>query len=364
MKNTFGTNLTLTLFGESHGEAVGCVLDGLPPGLTVDPAGIAAQLTRRRPADACATARVEPDEFRVLSGVYRGKTTGTPLCILIPNTQSQHQDYVNLEKRARPGHADYTGFVKSHGFADPRGGGHFSGRLTAPLVAAGGILLPALREKGIRIGTHLARLGGVCDRAFADDPAAELTALERAAFPVLVPARGEQMRRAVLDAKARGDSVGGVLETAVCGLPAGLGAPWFDTLEGLLAHALFSVPAVKGVEFGDGFALADRNGSTANDSFRIENGRVVTETNHNGGINGGLSNGMPLVFRCAVKPTPSISLPQKSVDYVNLEETTLRIEGRHDPAIAPRAAAVVDSLTALVLADLLTGQFGADWLAG
>ena len=360
MNNTFGTHLTVTLFGESHGAEIGCVLDGLPAGLPVDEGAVAALLARRRPQGAVSTARVEPDEFRIVSGVWQGRTTGAPLCLLLPNVQARSADYEHLRNIARPGHADYTGWVKSRGCADPRGGGHFSGRLTAPLVAAGGILLPALASRGIRIGTHIARLGGVCDRPF-DALAADLAALEASDFPALEPAQAAAMQAAILDAKARGDSVGGVLETAVTGLPAGLGAPWFDTLEGLLSHALFSIPAVKGVEFGDGFALADETGSAANDPFRIEDGRVVTASNHNGGINGGVSNGMPLVFRTAIKPTPSISLPQRTIDYVNLKETELRIEGRHDPCIVPRAAVVQTALTALVLCDQLTARFGESW---
>ena len=352
MNNTFGTHITLTLFGESHGPEIGCVIDGLRPGLNVEEAEIARLLAQRRPAGTLSTARVEPDPFRIVSGVYRGRTTGTPLCIRIPNTDARPCDYVNLSTTPRPGHADYTGSVKYKGFNDPRGGGHFSGRLTAPLVAAGAIFLAALRERGVRIGTHLARCAGVGDRPFGD-LAADLEALDRAAFPVLDPARGEEMKAAVLAAAAGGDSVGGVLETAVLGLPAGLGAPWFDTVEGLLSHALFSIPAVKGVEFGDGFALAELRGSQANDRLCLEHGKVVTQTNHNGGVNGGITNGMPLVFRTAVKPTPSIALPQRTLDLATGEETELRITGRHDPCLAPRARPVQDAVTAFVLLDLL-----------
>ena len=355
MNNTFGTHVTLTLFGESHGPEIGCVIDGLRPGLRVEEGFIAHRLALRRPAGPTATARVEPDPFRIVSGVWQGRTTGTPLCILIPNTQARSGDYVNLANTPRPGHADYAGAVKYHGYNDPRGGGHFSGRLTAPLVAAGAIFLAALAERGIWVGTHLARCAGVPDRPFGN-LTEDLEALSRAAFPVLDPARGEAMKAAVLEAAAAGDSRGGVLETAVTGLPAGLGEPWFDTLEGLLAHALFSIPAVKGVEFGDGFALAELRGSEAGDPFRLAEGRIVTEHNHNGGVNGGISNGMPLILRTVIKPTPSISLPQRTVDLAAGRETELRIQGRHDPCIAPRAACVQDSLTAFVLTDLLQGQ--------
>ena len=352
MNNTFGTHVALTLFGESHGPEIGCVIDGLRPGLRVDEDYIAHRLALRRPGGPGSSARVEKDPFRIVSGVWQGRTTGTPLCILIPNTEARSGDYVNLKNTPRPGHADWTGHVKYQGFNDPRGGGHFSGRLTAALVAAGAIFLAALRERGVRIGTRLARCAGIPDRPFGDLET-DLDALEGASFPVLDEARGEAMKAAVLAAAAEGDSVGGVLETAVLGLPAGLGAPWFDTVEGLLSHALVSIPAVKGVEFGDGFALAELRGSQANDPFRMENGRVVTESNHNGGINGGLTNGMPLIFRTAVKPTPSIAAPQRTLNLATGEETELRISGRHDPCIAPRARAVQDAVTAFVVLDLL-----------
>ena len=357
MRNTFGTRLTVTLFGESHGPEIGCVLDGLKPGLPVDLARITDLLARRRPAGPTATARVEPDPFRIVSGVYQGRTTGTPLCILIPNTQAGSGEYRGLADTPRPGHADYTGFVKYQGFADPRGGGHFSGRLTAPLVAAAGIVLPALEARGIRIGTHLARCGGIPDRSFSDLPV-DLAALACAPFPVLDPERGSAMREAILAAAEAGDSVGGVLETAVTGLPAGLGEPWFDTVEGLLSHALFSIPAVKGVAFGDGFALADLRGTQADDPFRMDGGRIVTEANHNGGVNGGITNGMPLVFRTAVKPTPTIRTPRRTVSLASRSDTEITVQGRHDPAIAPRAAIVQTAVTALVVCDLLTEAEG------
>ncbi len=352
MRNTFGTRVTVTLFGESHGPEIGCVLDGLAPGLHVNEDFIAAQLALRRPMGRISTARVEPDPFRIVSGVYQGRTTGTPLCILIPNTEAHSEDYVNLRDRPRPGHADYPGCVKYRGFADPRGGGHFSGRLTAPLVAAGAIAIGALRSRGVWIGTHIARLAGIADRPF-DHLGEDVARLGSLPFAVLDEAAGEKMRGAVEAAAGDGDSVGGVLETAVLGLPAGLGEPWFDTVEGLLSHALFSIPAVKAVEFGDGFALAEGRGSETNDPFRIEKGRVVTETNHSGGIHGGLTNGMPLLFRTAVKPTPSIALPQRTVNLATGENEEIRVSGRHDPCIVPRARVVQDSLTALVLLDLM-----------
>ena len=359
MKNTFGSSVSVTLFGESHGAEIGAVIDGLAPGLPVDESFIAAQLTLRRPAGKISTARQEADPFRIVSGVFEGKTTGTPLALLIPNADTRSGDYTR--GAFRPGHADYTASVKYHGFEDYRGGGHFSGRVTAALVAVGAVVIPALKQKGILIGTHIARCAGVNDAPFGD-LSADLPRLNSLPFAVLDEAQGQKMRLAVEAAAAEGDSVGGILETAVTGLPAGVGEPWFDTLEGVLSHALFSVPAVKGVEFGSGFTLADLRGSEANDPLRNGPEGIRTLTNHNGGINGGISNGMPLLFRCAVKPTPSISKEQLSVNGTTGEDETLQIHGRHDPAIVHRARVVVDSVTALVLCDLLAQRFGTDWL--
>ena len=360
MKNSFGTSVSVTLFGESHGPEIGAVIDGLAPGLPVDESFIASQLSLRRPAGKISTARQEADAFRIVSGVFEGRTTGTPLALLIPNADTRSGDYERGP--VRPGHADYTAYIKYHGFEDYRGGGHFSGRITAALVAAGAIVIPALKAKGVLIGTHIARCAGIDDAPFGDNPSTDLENLNALPFAVLDEDCGIRMRAAIEEAAARGDSVGGVLETAVTGLPAGVGEPWFDTIESVLSHALFSVPAVKGVAFGDGFALADMTGSEANDPFRMQNGRPVTETNRNGGINGGITNGMPLVFRCAVKPTPSISLEQRTVNPLTGEETSLQISGRHDPAIVHRARVVVDSVTALALCDLLAQRYGTDWL--
>ena len=364
MKNTFGTSVAVTLFGESHGAQIGAVIDGLAPGIAVDREYIAAALARRRPQDALSTARREADEFSIVSGVYEGRTTGTPLCILIPNRDTRSADYAAMQTVARPGHADYTSYCKYHGYADPRGGGHFSGRITAALVAAGAILQSALHQRGIDVATHILRCGDVWDRAFADDPATDTERLHSAVFPTLDSAAGDGIKAAILDAKSNLDSVGGILQTAVTGVPEGVGEPWFDTVEGILSHALFAIPAVKGVEFGSGFAMAGMTGHAANDPFAVVDGRVVTATNHNGGINGGITNGMPIVFQCAVKPTPSIGQTQHTVDFVKKEETDLTIAGRHDPSIVARACAVVDSVTALVIADLLAQRYGTDWLKG
>ena len=361
MKNTFGNALSVTIFGESHGAAIGAVIDGLAPGLAVDEGFIRHQLSLRRPAGRISTARREADEFQILSGVYEGRTTGTPLCIVIPNADTKSGDYQT--EIARPGHADYTAKCKYHGYQDARGGGHFSGRVTAALVAAGAILIPALKGKGITIGTHIARCAGVNDAPFAFDESelkAQLLDLNEIPFAVIDASAGEQMQSAIDAARVEGDSVGGVLETAIVGLPAGIGEPWFDSVESLLSHALFSIPAVKGVEFGDGFALADRKGSEANDAFVVEDGLVSTKTNHNGGINGGIANGMPVVFRCAIKPTPTIAKVQHTIDMKKKTNVEYGGRGRHDPCIVHRARVVVDSVAALVVADLLTQRYGTE----
>ena len=361
MKNTFGNSISVTIFGESHGSEIGVVLDGLAPGIRVNEELIAEKLSLRRPSGVISTRRAEPDHFRIVSGVFNGYTTGTPVCILIPNENRNSRDYTDTRQLARPGHADYTAYCKYHGFEDYRGGGHFSGRLTAALVAAGAIAISALSGKGIQVGTHIAGCAGIPDRSFADLEQ-DLKVLSGSPFAVLDEKAAAKMRTAIEKAVEEGDSVGGVLETAVTGLPAGIGEPWFDSLEGVLAHALFSIPAVKGVEFGDGFAMSDLRGSQTNDSFALQDGKVITKTNHNGGINGGISNGMPILFRCAVKPTPSIYKEQDTVDFIANREKKISIKGRHDPAIVPRAGVVVDSVTALVLCDLLAQRFGTDYL--
>ena len=358
MKNTFGSSVSVTLFGESHGREIGAVLDGLAPGIPVDEDFIRHRLSLRRPHGKISTARVEADEFRIVSGVFEGHTTGTPLCIIIPNTNTKSGDY--SKGLPRPGHADYTAECKYHGFQDYRGGGHFSGRLTAALVAVGSIALMSLRQNGISVGTHISSLAGVCDRPF-ENVEADIETLEDLIFPTLSTRAGDAMRAVIERAAEEGDSVGGILETAVTGLPAGVGEPWFDTVEGVLAHALFSIPAIKGVEFGEGFGFADLRGSEANDPLRVLDGKVVTTTNRNGGVNGGITNGMPLLFRCAVKPTPSIFKDQDSVDLATMQNATLSLRGRHDPAIIHRARVVVDSITAITLCDLLATRFGTDF---
>lgn len=362
MKDTIGQSVSLTLTGESHGAGIVAVLSGMAPGIPVDEEFIADQLTKRRPAGAISTARQEGDKFEILSGVFNGFTTGTPIAILIRNENTQSKDYSEIAVTARPGHADYTAQCKYHGFQDYRGGGHFSGRITAGIVAAGAICTAALAKKGIKIGSHIARCAGIADRDFSDINA-DIDELNNKLFAVLDEEAGKKMEEAILLAKNEQDSVGGILETAITGVPAGIGEPYFDSIESQLAHMLFSIPAVKGVEFGAGFSMADMRGNEANDAFRIdENGCVTTKTNHNGGINGGISNGCAITFRCAIKPTPSISLEQETIDFIKGENKNFVIKGRHDPAIIHRARVVIDSAAAIVLCDILAQRYGTDWL--
>ena len=361
MKNTFGNNISVTLFGESHGEAIGAVVDGLPSGIRIDDDFINSKMMQRAARSDISTDRREPDVVKLISGVLNGYTTGTPICIMIENKSVQSADYSALSDTPRPSHADYAAYAKWGEFRDWRGGGHFSGRITAPLVAAGSIIAYALRQKGVFIGTHISELHGVCDRHF-DNYTDDINLLDKKLFPVLDDQREARMAEEISKARAEGDSLGGILESVIVGLEAGVGEPWFDTVEGLLAHALFSIPGIKAVEFGAGFAFADMKGSEANDPLCIDNGKICTETNNNGGVNGGITNGMPILFRTAVKPTPSIFKNQKTVRISTGEETILSLKGRHDPAIIHRARAVVDAISAIVIADLLVSKHGTDWL--
>lgn len=364
MKNTFGTSLQITLFGESHGPFLGAVLDGLAPGIKIDREFISHQLDLRRPSGKISTARVEADNFQIVSGIFNDFTTGTPLCILIPNEIQHSKDYSKTQHLARPGHADFSAECKYHGFQDFRGGGHFSGRVTAALVAASAIVISALSKKEIFLASHVKSCGNVKDLNFSenqDELKSQIKKLNNQTFAVISSEVEEKMKTEIENVAKEGDSVGGVLETAVIGFPSGIGEPWFDSLESLISHALFSVPAVKGVQFGDGFDLVNSKGSIFNDSFRMKDNKVVTKTNHNGGINGGISNGMPILFRTAIKPTPSIYKEQETIDFEKYENANLKIEGRHDPAIIHRARVVVDSVTALVLYDALASRFGTDF---
>ena len=344
MKNTFGNSITITLFGESHGSQIGVVLDGVAPGIEVDLDFMRSQLELRKPHGKISTARVETDEPHIVSGVFKGKTTGTPICILFENSNTKSKDYAKTKDLMRPGHADFTAMEKYHGYQDYRGGGHFSGRLTTPLVAAGAILIQALQQKGIYIGSHILKCGPVEDKRF-EDYEVEIQKVNKQIFPVLQEEAAKEMLSYIEDAAKEGDSVGGVLETVVLGVPSGVGEPWFDSMESMLSHGLFSIPAVKGVEFGAGFAFADMKGSEANDSFEMKDKAVVTKTNHNGGINGGITNGMPIKFQTVIKPTPSIYKKQETVNLATMTNEEMQIEGRHDPAIIHRARVVVDSMT-------------------
>ena len=362
MKNSIGTSVILTLAGESHGSMLCAILDGLAPGIPVDEQFIASRLALRRPKGPADTARREKDAFSIVSGVFEGRTTGAPITILIPNEDVRSADYERTHALARPSHADYAAHIKYGGCEDWRGGGHFSGRVTAGIVAAGAIAAAALEAKGISIGTHILECAGVKDDPFnPTDPSEQVRSLQGMDFPVLSPVR-EAMEERILAAKGELDSVGGIVQTAVCGLPAGVGEPWFSSVEGVLANALFSIGGIKGVEFGSGFALASMKGSQANDAYSVSGGKVLTKTNHSGGVNGGISNGMPLIFSAVVKPTPSIARPQDSVDMNTGEAARLTIAGRHDPAIVRRVCIVVSSLVAIVLCDLLALRFGTDYL--
>ncbi len=364
MRNTLGNLITVTLFGESHGECVGAVIDGLPAGIKINMEYISREMNKRRSVSAISTARSEEDIPHFVSGVKDGFTEGTPVTVLIENTDAKPADYDRMKSIARPGHADYTAQVKYRGYQDASGGGHFSGRLTAPLVAVGSIVRKALEDKGILIGTHIDSLSGIEDYDFNwDDLENDLRTLNDKQFAVLNDEMAERMMERIKSAREDKDSVGGVLETVISGLPAGIGEPSFSSIESELARAMFSIGAVKGIQFGAGFRFAKMTGSEANDPFRVIDGKIVTLTNNNGGINGGITNGMPVVFSTVIKPTPSIGQLQKTVNFETMENVELEIKGRHDPAIVHRARAVVDALTALVIADLICIEKGTGWLA-
>jgi len=348
MSSSYGKVLRITVFGESHGAAIGVTMEGLPSGQPVDMERLDRFLVRRAPGRAAwTTARREADRPEFLSGIKNGRTCGTPLTAVIRNTDARSADYAPYAHTPRPGHADYTGAVKYGPSGDLAGGGHFSGRLTAPLCIAGGICLQLLEAEGIRVVSHIASIAGVSDEG--DWPASTA----EKAFPTLSDVRGGEMQAAIEEARAHSDSVGGVVECAVLGLPAGLGDPMFDGVENRLAAALFGIPAVKGVEFGAGFAAAELRGSQNNDAFVLRNGGIATQTNRCGGILGGVTTGMPVEFRVAFKPTPSIGREQRTVDLRTMEETVITVQGRHDPCIVPRAVPCVEAAAALAVYDAL-----------
>ena len=356
MSSAIGNRVKLSVFGESHGEAIGCVLDGLPAGEALDMEEILLQMARRAPGnDKTATTRKESDTPEILSGLLDDVTTGAPLAMIIHNTNQRSGDYGNLTRLPRPGHADYTGFIRYNGYNDIRGGGHFSGRLTAPLVFAGAVCRQILRRRGISVGSHILRIADVEDtRLDAMAVTAEqLEKLARSRFPLLRPEQESSMRDAVEAARLEADSVGGIIEAAAVGLPAGIGSPMFEGVENRLAPLFFGIPAVKGLEFGEGFGFASLRGSQANDPYTVgSQGDILTTSNHNGGILGGITNGMPLVLRLVIKPTSSIGQKQQSVDLISGMPATLVVKGRHDPCIVPRAVPVVESVLALGLLDI------------
>jgi chorismate synthase len=356
MSTNWGKNIRVSLFGESHGNGIGVNIDGLPSGLEVDLEFMREELDRRATGkNLLTTARKEPDVVEFLSGYFEFKTTGTPVCLLIRNKDQRSKDYSKTKDLMRPSHADYTGYMKYKGNNDYRGGGHFSARLTAPLVAAGAIAKQILAEDNIYIGSHIKSIANIEDKSFdeKDMTKKNFSALRKEQLCVLDESVREDMRKTILDAREDLDSVGGVIETAIINLPVGVGEPFFDSLESNIAHMMFSVPAMKGIEFGAGFDITRMRGSEANDELYIADDVIKTYTNNNGGILGGITNGMPVVFKTAFKPTASISQKQRTVNIKTKENTEIEIHGRHDPCIVPRAVVVVEAMTAIAVLDML-----------
>lgn len=355
MSSTYGENLKLSIFGQSHGAAIGMTLDGIPAGLPVDFEKLQNFLNRRAPGrSSWSTQRKESDMPEFLSGIVDNYTCGAPLAAVIRNTNIHSADYSNLKDIPRPGHADYTAQMKYGGFQDVAGGGHFSGRLTAPLCIAGGLCKQWLEEMGIQIGAHILAIGE-CGDLFFDPMDPELESIDNE-FPVLDTDAGRAMRDFIAQAHAAGDSVGGIIECAITGLPAGIGEPMFGGIESRIAQIVYGIPAVKGIEFGIGFDCACVPGSQSNDYFAVADGKIVTQTNNAGGIQGGISNGMPILFTAAIKATPSIAYPQESVNLNTMEAVTLEVSGRHDPCIVPRAVPVVEAAAAIAIYDLILGN--------
>lgn len=352
MSSTYGHKIKLSIFGQSHSNAIGMSMDNIPAGLAVDVEKLQTFLNRRAPGqNDYSTPRREEDRPEFLSGIVNGYTCGAPIAAIIRNTNTRSKDYSELKDCPRPGHADFTAHIKYGGYQDVAGGGHFSGRLTAPLCIAGGLCKQWLEEKGIHIGAHITCINGIDDDYF--DPINPQFDAIHTDFPVISSLRGNQMKEAITKARADGDSVGGIIECAVTGLPVGIGDPMFGGMESRIAQIMYGIPAVKGVEFGLGFAAASRRGSENNDAYTIVDGEVKTLTNHAGGILGGITTGMPVIFRVAFKPTPSISQPQQSISLSAMENKTLKVTGRHDPCIVPRAVPVVEAAAAIAVLDAL-----------
>lgn len=355
MASDWGKHINISIFGESHGKAIGVNINGFPAGIKVDADMINHEMARRSPGGELSTKRSEADMPEILSGVLDGVTTGAPICAVIKNNNTRSSDYSGFKDTPRPGHADYTGILRYRGFSDIRGGGHFSGRLTAPIVFAGALCKAFLKEKSIAIGAHLFSVGDISDTPF--DPVNlstdTLSAVYKKALPVISDEAGEKMKGLILNTAKDCDSVGGIIECAVIGIPGGMGSPMFYGVENILSSILFGIPAVKGVEFGDGFTLARLYGSNANDAYRYCSGKIVTETNHNGGILGGITTGMPIIVRTAIKPTPSISKAQQTLNIKTKEISRLVIHGRHDPCIAVRAVPVIEAAVAIGITELI-----------
>lgn len=356
MSGMWGNKLKISIFGESHGAGIGITIDGLPSGIEIDMEEVLKEMARRAPGKSkLSTARKEGDQPEILSGFFEGKTTGTPLCAVIRNSDQHSKDYGKLKDLMRPGHADYPGFIRYNGFNDYRGGGHFSGRITAPLVFAGAVCKQILNIKGVNVGAHVKSIGTIYDKSFDE---VELTKelldnLKINELPLLCSEKEEMMRNAILEARSDCDSVGGTIECTVIGIDAGVGNPFFDSVESTLAHLMFSVPAVKGIEFGKGFEMSELRGSQCNDEYYYDGDKVKTYTNNNGGITGGITNGMPILFKVGIKPTPSIAKKQRTIDIAENKESELIIEGRHDPCIVQRAVPVIEAVTAIGILDLV-----------
>lgn len=356
MSGMWGSKIKLSIFGESHGNAIGITIDGLPAGFYIDMDKIMMEMARRAPGkSSLSTPRKESDIPEILSGYFEGKTTGAPLCAIIRNSNTKSKDYSKLKDVMRPGHADYTGAVRYKGFNDYRGGGHFSGRITAPLVFAGAICKQILEVKGIIVSAHINSIGKIKDCSFLESDISDelLNSFKEKELPLINTKLEDEMRQEILSARSSGDSIGGTIECAILGVSPGIGDPFFDSVESTLAHLMFSVPAVKGIEFGKGFDISKMRGSEANDEYYLENGNIKTKTNNNGGILGGITNGMPIIFNVAIKPTASIFKEQNTVNIVTMEETTLYIEGRHDPCIVQRALPVIEAVAAIGITELM-----------
>lgn len=356
MSGMWGSKIKLSIFGESHGNAIGITIDGLPAGFSIDMDKIMMEMSRRAPGkSSLSTPRKESDIPEILSGYFEGKTTGTPLCAIIRNSNTKSKDYSKLKDVMRPGHADYTGAVRYKGFNDYRGGGHFSGRITAPLVFAGAICKQILEVKGIIVSAHINSIGKIKDCSFLESDISDelLNSFKENELPLINTKLEDEMRQEILSARSSGDSIGGTIECAILGVSPGIGDPFFDSVESTLAHLMFSVPAVKGIEFGKGFDISKMRGLEANDEYYLENGNIKTKTNNNGGILGGITNGMPIIFNVAIKPTASIFKEQNTVNIVTMEETTLCIEGRHDPCIVQRALPVIEAVAAIGITELM-----------